>query len=646
MTFIRQACTLSLKNWRILLRHPTATVLRALVVPLAVTIFLGFAKYLFVPPAVYGIGSPHPTRSLGDALALTASSGRNTVAFVNNGFTGGEIERVIDALVPLVTGAGKSAPVLQSAADLRTVCPGNLRGVTPCAGAVVFNASPREGTGGIWNYTLRVDGALGISINVDKDSNDGDLYLLPLQCAVDSAIVNLHAQANQTASLPSTRQYAFTSFTQEERAAHIRERYQQSLIDFLAVGFVAGMLGIVYHQVGFMAHEREVGLSQLIEAMLPAQRWPRQAQAARLVAYQLSFCLVYLPGWVAMGLFVSRTVFARSSALLLLLLYVLTGVALSSLSLLGAALFRKAKFSGITVTITVLLLAILAQSISWPTTVTCVILSVLFTPCTFVYFLTFVARFEHQGWRADLAIAPPVALWNVKGITFFILLVIQAVVYSLLAMHVEQRLHGTESKTRTATLGADGEHAVQLRGFTKIYHAGRWLARLRTPGSDVVAVHDLTLDARRGQILVLLGANGSGKSTTLDAVAGVKKISAGSIALDGTGGLGFAPQKNVLWDDLSVFEHIKVFNRLKSTGSPATDDELRHLIGRVDLAGKMKARASTLSGGQKRKLQLGMMLTGGSSVCCVDEVSSKSCLPVSTWAVSPLALTMHCSRWS
>src|SRR5206468_9079805 len=42
----------------------------------------------------------------------------------------------------------------------------------------------------------------------------------------------------------------------------------------------------------------------------------------------------------------------------------------------------------------------------------------------------------------------------------------------------------------------------------------------------------------------------------------------------------------------------------------------------VDLAPKINAMSKTLSGGQKRKLQLGMMLTGGSAVCCVDEVSS------------------------
>ena len=81
----------------------------------------------------------------------------------------------------------------------------------------------------------------------------------------------------------------------------------------------------------------------------------------------------------------------------------------------------------------------------------------------------------------------------------------------------------------------------------------------------MTAVNGLTLSARKGQICVLLGANGSGKSTTLDAIAGLNTVTSGTITVDGTGGLGIAPQKNVLWDQLTVEEHVRIFNQLKST---------------------------------------------------------------------------------
>jgi ABC-type uncharacterized transport system ATPase subunit len=73
---------------------------------------------------------------------------------------------------------------------------------------------------------------------------------------------------------------------------------------------------------------------------------------------------------------------------------------------------------------------------------------------------------------------------------------------------------------------------------------------------------------------------------------------------------------------LTVEEHIRIFNRLKSVGARDSKESLRNLIKAIDLDRKIDAKTKSLSGGQKRKLQLGMMLTGGSAVCCVDEVSS------------------------
>ena len=122
--------------------------------------------------------------------------------------------------------------------------------------------------------------------------------------------------------------------------------------------------------------------------------------------------------------------------------------------------------------------------------------------------------------------------------------------------------------------------------------------------------------------MVLLGANGSGKSTTLEAISGLNTVTEGSIIVDGEGGLGICPQRNILWDDLTTLEHVRIFNRLKSAGNFSSEVELKDLIAACDLDRKLGAQSRQLSGGQKRKLQLSMMFTGGSRVCCVDECSS------------------------
>jgi ABC-type multidrug transport system ATPase subunit len=636
MALLRQTWTLTLKNWLIVLgRHSVATVVRAFVLPIILTAFLSFARNLFVPSARFGISPAHPVRSLASGLGVAAGSGRENVVFVNNGFTGGEIERVIGDLAAAVGDAGMNATVLESEDDVPFICRASLRGVTPCYGAVIFRGSPSEGGGGLWNYTLRADASLGAGrIDAEIDTNDAQVYLLPMQHAVDSAISRQDndggADGNGMTPLPAAMdEYPFTSLTTEERADRVRVIYQDMIMNFLGVTFFVAIIGVGYHMAGFIATERESGMSTLIEAMMATKsRW--QPQAARILSYHLSFSVLYLPGWVISALILWSGVFAKTSGAVVLFYFILAGLALSSMAILGAAFFKKSQLSGVLITILFMLLAIIAQTISWPSTGAVVALSLLFTPCNFTYFISLLARWEKEQWPTDLTQSPPNSPWELPGIVFFIFLAVQIIVYPILGALVERWLHGTTSSGRNIVVGENRgdlgpDCAVQLDEFTKVYRPGflrRMFSFVVAPKEPVVAVNKLTLSASRGQILALLGANGSGKSTTLDTIAGINRATSGRITIDGTGGLGIAPQKNVLWDELTVFEHIRIFNKLKSPGQHATKDEIRDLVLAVDLEKKIKAQSRTLSGGQKRKLQLGMMLTGGSAVCCVDEVSS------------------------
>jgi len=399
------------------------------------------------------------------------------------------------------------------------------------------------------------------------------------------------------------------------------------------VAFLIGMVGVTYHLTGFIASERELGMSQLIEAMMPnLKRW--QPQVARLVSYHLAFDLIYIPGWVIMGLVLGVGVFAQTSMAIVIIYHLLAGLSLTSFSMLGASFFKKAQLSGISLAIITLLLGVLAQVIDKTNSGTVAILSLLFIPCNYVFSIVFMARYERQDLATDLVRSAPDNPWGLPGILLWVFVILQIFAYPLLGAFVERFLYGTASKGRSVvdTLdpassdSATSFETIRLEKFTKHYRPN-WFRRqtawfTKTPKATVVAVNDLTFSARKGQICVLLGANGSGKSTTLDAIAGLNTVTSGSITVNGTGGLGIAPQKNVLWDELTVEEHIRIFNQLKSTGHHDSKEAIRSLVKAVDLDRKIGAKSKTLSGGQKRKLQLGMMFTGGSSVCCVDEVSS------------------------
>lgn len=253
------------------------------------------------------------------------------------------------------------------------------------------------------------------------------------------------------------------------------------------------------------------------------------------------------------------------------------------------------------------------------------ILGLLFTPMTFVFHMIWLARYEHKQIAPNLIEAAPDATWKVPGLAFWIFMLIQIFVYPVLAALVERALYYTSSQGRKITY-SDSAQPVVLSNFTKHYHPN-WYFRTIAPlfgikKKVVQAVNDVSVAPMKGQIMVLVGANGCGKSTTLNAIAGLGDVSSGSITVNGSGGIGICPQKNILWEYLTVAQHAKIFNRIKSTNvSAGADGELSQLIYDCGLTHKIQAYSDTLSGGQKRKLQLICMLTGGSQVCCVDEVS-------------------------
>ncbi|KAI9671179.1 MAG: hypothetical protein M1817_003686 [Caeruleum heppii] len=617
----RQIWTLITKTLILtVIRRPISTAIRAFIYPLALILVLSYAQFFLNPPQTFGVASPSPILSLEDALPR-ASPSRDTVAFVHNGLTGGAISAVIEAVAGPCRSAGKTVRLLASNDELISACESSARASSNCYGAVTFHSSISEpADGGLWNYTITTDGSLGRNFDVTSTSNDAQVYLMPLQLAIDQAIVANTPDANRD-SLRAVDQLLFTPEEEKKRARDTQMSYLDGLMTMFGVVFFFAYIPVVYHSAGIMASEREIGLSQLIEAMMPnTTRWT--PQLIRLLSHHLSFDIIYGVGWLAMGIVLTTVVFVRTSPAIIIFVHLLVGLSLSSFALFGAAFFKKAQLSGITVTIVITVLAVIPQVLpdldQTPLTVRA--LSVIFPSSNYYYFLSLLAKWEFEGLPANLMTLPPGSEREMTGIAFLGSLIGQVIVYPILAVIVERLLHGTASKgRRVSSKGDDSGITVRLRDFRKTYRPN-WLLRLFTSRKDVNAVKGLTLDARRGQIFMLLGPNGSGKSTTLDAVAGLSKVTSGSIDVDGTGGLGIAPQKNVMWADLTVEEHVRIFYNLKR--ARGSKDEVKYLVKACDLSRKTHAKSKTLSGGQKRKLQLALMFAGGSAVCCVDEVSS------------------------
>jgi ABC-2 type transport system ATP-binding protein len=155
------------------------------------------------------------------------------------------------------------------------------------------------------------------------------------------------------------------------------------------------------------------------------------------------------------------------------------------------------------------------------------------------------------------------------------------------------------------------ELAVEVRDLRKAY-------------GETQAVGGVTFDVRRGEVFCLLGPNGAGKTTTVEILEGYRSRTAGDARVLGidpaTGAralreqVGIVLQQCGVQPDLTVHELVEMFGRYHARQLPV--DEVIELVG---LTEKRNERSKSLSGGQRRRLDLALALVGDPELIFLDE---------------------------
>ncbi|XP_064584411.1 ATP-binding cassette sub-family A member 9-like isoform X1 [Zonotrichia leucophrys gambelii] len=166
-----------------------------------------------------------------------------------------------------------------------------------------------------------------------------------------------------------------------------------------------------------------------------------------------------------------------------------------------------------------------------------------------------------------------------------------------------------------------GKEAIRLHNIKKVYKKDKKTEALR----------GLSLSIYEGQITALLGHSGAGKTTLLNVLSGLSLPSEGSATIynyklsemgdreEIRGMIGICPQFNTQFEVLTVKENLKTFAEIKGIKSKEVEQEVQKILELLDISNIQDTPAEKLSGGQKRKLSIGIAMLGNPQVLLLDE---------------------------
>lgn len=138
---------------------------------------------------------------------------------------------------------------------------------------------------------------------------------------------------------------------------------------------------------------------------------------------------------------------------------------------------------------------------------------------------------------------------------------------------------------------------------------------------------DIKLEIESGSIIICIGANGAGKSTCIKILCGLLNADKGSFHIKKKNSvipvdrktIGYCPQEICIWPDLTCLEQMMMVAKLSGMTKSRAKQRAEQLLETLDLTLKADVLASNLSGGMKRRLNLGLALVHDPLLCILDE---------------------------
>ncbi len=143
-------------------------------------------------------------------------------------------------------------------------------------------------------------------------------------------------------------------------------------------------------------------------------------------------------------------------------------------------------------------------------------------------------------------------------------------------------------------------------------------------GKDIV--HNLSFEVQPGEVFAFLGANGSGKTSTIRSLIGLYEATKGTLHINGrqytakdAQTVGYLPEERGLYTRVSALDNLTYFGEMKGLSRSEARRIGMEFLTEVGLADKAKLKLKSLSGGQQQKVQLGVAVMGNPDLLILDE---------------------------
>jgi len=501
----------------------------------------------------------------------------------------------------------------------------------------------------LFHYTLRVNSTTAPEPNADDITNyvqgrfdsvengstEADSYsaiFSPIQAAVDQAIIRLKTNDDSITLKHSIGKLgkAKAEYDLTDNAGNLG--FYVSMIFMMPVIVIAVCL----------VKEKEDGIKN---GLLMAGTHPTLFWLSWLVLYTV-ICLII--SVIITIIFHFSGTFSNVNPIIMMITLLLYGLSCCNLAFVCSTLFKRTKTAGTVISIFIVIFSYANMALTFISMNVRKILSIFLCQITIGSFIYEVDRMENHFQRLSFN-----NLFTSDAGFFFLMLIVNNIIYFFLALILDnllsnegsQYLFNVNKKVNISDEDVENTNEKDIQEDYNLKNGAKCIAEVdhvfkvfskkittddesgkkpKEKNSQFLAVNNVSFKVYENEIFAILGHNGAGKTTLINIMVGLLRASQGGVYYDGFDiakdtntvrkNFGVCAQTNTIFDELTVEDHIKFYADLKDVKV-----DVDEVLTDIDLIHQKKLKASKLSGGQKRKLCIGMATIGNPKYIFLDE---------------------------